>query len=271
MQSDIVSNQEEFIKNRVFEIAWAVFRCAGLIKQSALKAELENMAVDVVVHTEPEHLEQLEQLIRLAEAVGEISKTNALVLFREIDNFKEIIRQRNLAIRQEKENSSAIEKIFAKPPMVLFSENPDDSVHSAGSGQAKLTTSSSAILRQGFDGEFGRTAQDKLIRQSLPRVVRQENSAKEFGNPSANENNSAKNNSSAMVRQDSPQVVRQSSPQGVLKKVKELGKTTTKELLSFFPGVSERTVRFYLQGLCEQGLVSRVGTTGPGSYYVARN
>ena len=206
MHSEIPINKDEFIKNKSFEIAWAAFRCANFIKQPALKAELENMAVDIIVHTESDHLEQLEQLIRLAEVVGEISKTNAFVLFRELDNLKEAVRQRNSAIRQEKENSSAIEKIFTKPPKGLFSENPD----------------SSASLRE---------------------VSRRETTV----HPSAD-----------------------GSPQGVFKKVKELGKTTTKELSSFFPGISERTVRFYLQGLCEQGLVSRVGTTGPGSYYVAK-
>ena len=245
----MITGDTEFIKNRSFEIAWAVFRCANLIKQPALKTELENASVGLVNQLfgqseQVEHLERLEQLVRLAEAVGEISKTNALVLFREIDNFKEIIRQRNSAIRQEKEESSAIDRIFAKVPMPLFNIN-----------------NSSAIIRQS--------------EKSSAKEVRQENNLTII-----RQNNSAKNNNSAIIRQDQPQVVRQApvektqDKQGgqdlVLKKVKELGKTTTKEILGFFPEISERTIRFYLQGLCEQGLVSRVGTTGPGSYYVVR-
>jgi len=241
----MITGDTEFIKNRSFEIAWAVFRCANLIKQPALKTELENASVGLVSgFGDVDNLEKLEQLIRLAEAVGQISKINALVLFREIDNLKEIIRQRNSAIRQEKEESSAIDRIFAKVPMPLFNIN-----------------NSSAIIRQS--------------EKSSAKEVRQENNLTII-----RQNNSAKNNNSAIIRQDQPQVVRQApvektqDKQGgqdlVLKKVKELGKTTTKEILGFFPEISERTIRFYLQGLCEQGLVSRVGTTGPGSYYVVR-
>jgi len=275
----MITGDTEFIKNRSFEIAWAVFRCSNIIKQPKLKTELENASVGLVSQLfgqseQVEHLERLEQLVRLAEAVGEISKTNALVLFREIDNLKEIVRQRNSAIRQEKGDSSAIEKIFAKPPMVLFSENPDNS----------------AILRQGLrlssvERPQGKQNSLQVVRQDSPQVVRQENSAKNnssatlrpFEMPQGKQAQDKLGRSSA---DGSPQIVRQvpfekaqdkqSGQDLVLKKVKELGKTTTKEILGFFPEISERTVRFYLQGLCEQGLVSRVGTTGPGSYYVVR-
>ena len=40
-----------------------------------------------------------------------------------------------------------------------------------------------------------------------------------------------------------------------------------KDLLVEFPDVSERTLRYDLQRLCDQGLVERVGNGGPSSYY----
>ena len=130
----------EFIKNRFFEIAWAVFRCANIIKQPKLKIELENASVDVIANLGiVDNLEKLEQLIRLAEVVGEIGKTNAFILFREIDNLKEAVRQWNSAIRQEKEDSSAIDRIFVKAPGPLFDIN---------NSSAELTTGSSASLRE---------------------------------------------------------------------------------------------------------------------------
>jgi len=227
----------EFIKNRSFEIAWAVFRCANIIKQPKLKIELENASVDIVANLGiVDNLEKLEQLIRLAEVVEEISKINAFILFREIDNLKEAIRQWNSAIRQEreeKEKSSAIDKIFEKTPVPLFEKD---------NSSAKLTTSSSAIVRQSENSSA------KLTTSS---------SAKEFGNELANGNSSA-----ISIEED-----RQNR---LFKKVQELGKTTTKELMASFPDISERTIRFYLLRLCDQGLVSRIGSTGPGSYYVAK-
>jgi len=40
-----------------------------------------------------------------------------------------------------------------------------------------------------------------------------------------------------------------------------------KDLIAAFPGVSERTLRYDLQKLCEEGIIERVGTGGPGTYY----
>jgi hypothetical protein len=56
----------------------------------------------------------------------------------------------------------------------------------------------------------------------------------------------------------------------ILQKVKELNQTTTKELTSNFPEISERTVRFYLQKLVDNGQIDRIGSTGPGAAYRAK-
>ena len=234
----MITGDVEFIKNRSFEIAWAVFRCANIIKQPKLKIELENASVDIITNLGVvDNLEKLEQLIRLAEVVEEIGKINAFILFREIDNLKEAVRQWNSAIRQEKEKSSAIDRIFAKVPAPLFDIN-NPSINSGQVSSAKLTTSSSAIVRQDErSSAIVRQAQDKSEK------------------------------SSAILRQPQDDEDRQNR---LFKKVQELGKTTTKELLASFPDISERTVRFYLLRLCDQGLVSRIGSTGPGSYYVAK-
>lgn len=56
----------------------------------------------------------------------------------------------------------------------------------------------------------------------------------------------------------------------ILQKVKDLGQTTTKELTASFPEISERTIRFYLQKLVDNGLIDRIGSTGPGAAYKAK-
>lgn len=40
-----------------------------------------------------------------------------------------------------------------------------------------------------------------------------------------------------------------------------------KDFMAAFPGVSERTLRYDLQSLCERGRLVRAGEGGPGSYY----
>lgn len=40
-----------------------------------------------------------------------------------------------------------------------------------------------------------------------------------------------------------------------------------KDLIATFPDVSERTLRYDLKKLCDQAVLERVGSSGPGSYY----
>ncbi len=56
----------------------------------------------------------------------------------------------------------------------------------------------------------------------------------------------------------------------VTKRVAELGHAAIRDIIAVFPGVSERTLRYDLQKLCEQGVLERVGSGGPASYYRAR-
>lgn len=45
------------------------------------------------------------------------------------------------------------------------------------------------------------------------------------------------------------------------------GNCRLKDIIAAFPNVSERTLRYNLQKLCEQGEIERVGNGGPASYY----
>ena len=65
----------------------------------------------------------------------------------------------------------------------------------------------------------------------------------------------------------------------ILEKVKsgniadlELGKLSfkLKDVIAAFPGISERTLRYDLQRLCEQAVFERIGEGGPGTYYRVR-
>jgi predicted HTH transcriptional regulator len=47
-------------------------------------------------------------------------------------------------------------------------------------------------------------------------------------------------------------------------------KMQLRDFISAFPGVSERTLRYDLKRLFEQGRVVRQGSDGPGSFYVIK-
>jgi hypothetical protein len=53
----------------------------------------------------------------------------------------------------------------------------------------------------------------------------------------------------------------------VAERVAELGHAAMRDIIAAFPGVSERTIRYDLQKLCEQGIIERIGSGGPASYY----
>ncbi|MEK7149456.1 MAG: winged helix-turn-helix transcriptional regulator [Patescibacteria group bacterium] len=278
----------EFIKNRSFEIAWAVFRCAVLVKQDNLKKNLEDGAINLVHkygHSDLKsdvvknvfEIEKLISLIRLAEAIGEIKIVNARVLYRELSNLHNAVKKHEeLLVKQASQNPEEavfIESIFSQPPMAMgefvdvvrqpaleIRQNQDSNLakkSKENNSSAKLTTSSSAIVMSG-------------TRQSSSQVVRQNQSS-----AIAELNNSAVSiGRQAIIRQETAQTdeesVQDSWQNLIYRKIKEFGKVSTKEIAAFFPEISERTIRFYLQKLNDSGLIEKTGTSGPGSFYTLK-
>ncbi len=56
----------------------------------------------------------------------------------------------------------------------------------------------------------------------------------------------------------------------ILEQMRQKNDCRIKDLQGSFPDVSERTLRYDLQSLVEQGLIERVGSGGPGTYYRMR-
>ena len=54
----------------------------------------------------------------------------------------------------------------------------------------------------------------------------------------------------------------------ILDLIRQSGKSQLKELIAEFPGISERTLRYDLKKLSDEGKVLRQGTGGPSNYYV---
>ncbi len=53
----------------------------------------------------------------------------------------------------------------------------------------------------------------------------------------------------------------------IAERIRQLGNCHLKGLLEFFHGISERTLRYDLQKLVEQGIIERIGNGGPGTFY----
>ena len=276
----MISNQE-FIKTQAYEISWAVFRCAELFSQSKLREEIESAAINLIAERsfasgvaaegDLSRIEKLTSLIRLAESVGQIATINANVLYRELDNLSRAIRV-NIAERQKKGNITAsLEQMFTNPAyaksIAQSAEQTDSVAHGASAvnsanqfGSIESLLSAAVLPNKPIDREVS-SAVTPYVKQATQTPV----APVEIGMP--------KKPVPAMVK---PAVsASNAAPAGswqyvILQKVKDLGQTTTKELTASFPEISERTIRFYLQKLVDNGAIDRIGSTGPGSAYRSR-
>ena len=70
---------------------------------------------------------------------------------------------------------------------------------------------------------------------------------------------------SASINKDKENAaMRQSAIMEIMRQVQNC---RIKDLIAAFPGISERTLRYDLQKLCEEGVIERLGPGGPGTYY----
>lgn len=116
---------KDFIKERSFDIAFAVFRVAALVKNISIKEKLENSGLKLLLERTIGALEELEYLVRLGEGLNEIKSIDAKVLYREFGNL-------DSAMRQTANGNAEIEKIFSKPPILV--ENQDFSQTETANG-----------------------------------------------------------------------------------------------------------------------------------------
>lgn len=273
----MISNRE-FMQRQAYEISWAVFRCAELFSQSALKEKIESAAVDLTAScgsaidasgTNVSHIEKLVALIRLAESVGQIAPVNANVLYRELDNLSKATRV-SVAEQRGKENiTESLERIFTSSAYTksLTTSTPPvnpavnsvsvSSVIPAEAGirhSPKQAVAVNPVIRQNNANQFG-SIESLISAAVLPN--------KPIPAPVIPAKAGIHNSANVPASVGSWQYV-------ILQKVKDLGQTTTKELTASFPEISERTIRFYLQKLVDSGVIDRIGSTGPGAAYKAK-
>lgn len=210
--------------NKPFELAHALFRVAGLIKQKDLKSRIEAHSVYLVESAAASNNEAvantlavLEKLVVLGEVVGEINYQHSQVLYRQIDGIKSAIRQK---IDNAVGKSLEIEAIFSE--------------------------------------ETGKTSVLDILKETENASAADITSANYQANPVRSRDGTQRFSASNWTKD------RQAL---ILERIRQLGNAAMKDMVAAFPEVSERTIRYDLQKLCEYGAVERVGSGGPASYY----
>ena len=123
-----------------------------------------------------------------------------------------------------------------------------------------------SAMRQivGLDPEGGATPDMGVFFSKVPAIISEENNQEQMRQDSVAEVGNGNISGNGIVS-----TMRQSA---ILEKIRqsENRQSQLKDLISAFPDVSERTMRYDLQKLCSQGLIERIGNGGPGSYYTLK-
>ena len=251
----------DFVKQKAREISYALLRVAFYVKRAEFRSRLEVLAVELLENASrasvdaslentnkaAETVSVLDGLVRLAHSIYEIEPVNATILVRELDSLNSaILRQAqdefgNMAMKERLPN---LESLFSKVPVPVSSVRPASSqeivnLNSFDNNQDSALSENKA----NGNGNSLNTAIRSRINVEDPRYGK------------------AVSGQSAIQS-----VIRQSSIINRIKSGNGNG-CRLKELTADFSDVSERTLRYDLQKLCDQGVIERMGNGGPASYY----
>jgi hypothetical protein len=214
---------------KAHEICYAIFRLGDGIKNTDLRTRLEKASLDLLEAGSLNNNSSLSRSLSLLEI---------LVIF-----------------------SQGIGEISYPQAQVLLKE--------IGNFNTAIRQSNSAIADLNLEELFPTNlpSQDNIVKPkpAMPMII--ENKAKEaliektafplhiHTETEPTETNEKDKENAAM---------RQSAIVDIMRQVQNC---RIKDLVAAFPGVSERTLRYDLQKLCEEGIIERVGPGGPGTYY----
>ena len=202
-------NFSQFAVKKAYEISYALFRVAGILKNQGLARQLEDQALKILsTATLKDYVEcrlvlnSTEYLLRLGADVNLINPANSHLIIDEIGNFNSAIA--------EFENSAKLpdlnlESIFSKKPIPNYSPRVDN-----------LPKTGETVIRSRFAG-------------------------------------------SSEARHSA-----------ILERIRQFGNCRLRDIQEFLPDVSDRTLRYDLQTLTEQGLIEKAGTAGLSSHYQIR-
>ena len=209
-----------------YDLSLSIFQAVKTFTRPRLKVELENLAIDLVVRPGSVVTEQLEILIKIAQISDELSQSDADSFYQKIDTFR-----RELSTSESGKQNSPISRTSLK--LVT-------------SGNSDIPGSKSALPIIAL----GAVRDEVVKKRDLESLSSEE--ASHTRSQSGIETNVTER-MDAIVK-----TIRKFDP--------ILGGCRIRDLMTAFPDVSDRTLRYDLQHLAEQGIVEKVGG-GPSSYY----
>ncbi len=227
---------EELIKN-CYALAYAGFRLGGSLDNPAMRQSLEDQSLSILTVSLGNDLaglrhalRRLEYMVGFGRDIGIIPLQGAEVLLYELEAFKNSLPQ---------SSKTDLPKEITKED--LFPEG-----HRKPSDAYRKDISSIWMEESGGADDRHNQANDNSAIAELahgPAIIPQSNSQGEEGF-----------------------TIRKSK---ILQKVRQSGNCRMRDIQEILADTSERTLRYDLQRLVQEGLIERIGNGGPGTYYRA--
>jgi hypothetical protein len=254
---------QEYASKKAFEISYALFRIsANLPAHRQFMEHLENQAMglleSVISADYPKTrniLSVIEHFIRLGAETNVIQPATGEIVINEIKVLDSAIAEFG--------NSAILPNVDLKG---VFS-------------QKKFMPEPNNI-KKAEKNKYSIPIKQAIENKIIPAIISRDSAIpKDSAIPqnSAISNNSAIPNNSAIL-QDSATIAEYSikerkekeRKETILEKIQQAGTCRLRDLQEFLPDLSERTIRYTLQTLVEQGVIERIGSTGPATYYRAK-
>jgi hypothetical protein len=232
------TGKDRFILTKAYEVAYALFRLAGPMKEKELAEQLRASGTALLAAVAAEDHAGAERSLRIMEClvkfggdVGTIGNVNVDVMTREIYALDAAIAELKIVAKIDEVN---VAEIFSKPEVAAHSAKV-----SATAVAEPAMASRNSHLSAAPSSSDGPASMET---ESLP-----------VAEPA--------------IRQSAiDSAIRQKS---ILERIRQSGNCRLKDIQELLPGTSERTIRYDLQTLLEQGHIERVGIAGPSVFYRA--
>jgi predicted transcriptional regulator/predicted hydrocarbon binding protein len=245
---------------KAYELCYAIFRVAALVERSDLKERLERLAASLLERVSSGELEvrknteSLRAIIMIADGIGEIRHINSKVLLREIGRLEQMLEE----IKASRTNACEfdIEKMFSEASSFVKEEIKNTIRSVQERKKADLQNESGRRIPNNSEIDRGVAKENRQnMTMHLDSATRQTNSA----TPQEKNSQGVINNLSSEERL-----------MAIYRRIQR-GNASLKDLFAEFGSSgsqpSERTLRYDLQRLVEEGKIVRIGNGGPGTYY----
>ncbi len=235
----------ELIFRKSQELCFALLRVAAHVRRYELRKTLERLTYHLLENVSYQNTEMslgsimaIRNFVILGKNLYEVEPVNATILDRELE-----VLAHQLKIAGGVTKLGDLEAGFTKNVNITRSQVFKKS--SNWSGPAAPVENPEEVIIDDFEINYGEA-----------ELGNTEIGNQAINNPAMND----KEEGNSAMRKDKLYLMISTAPQKRL---------ALKELVSAFPNVSERTLRYDLKKLADEGRIVRQGSGGPSSYYTA--